>query len=323
MVVLHHAYNRATADHSGAMGHIFATGAAGVHIFFVISGFVMMHVALNDRGECFDAGGFIKRRLIRIYPIYWIFCALTIAAAALIVPGYKSSEHVSLGAALLLPGYGILNQGWTLTFEVYFYLLFAVFWKAGRLWGMCALSAIFLACVAVGFAIKPTNPMALLVTSPLLLEFIAGIWVAYLLSKPCPKWLAHAFWAGLAGWLITFTIDEPRIPSLIMWGAPSVLMIAGIIRAEQLGMVPEWVLSRARLGDASYALYLSHILIIDLIIATVWRPVDSLAVTLVFCFACLAVCAATSVWVYARIEKPILKVLRSRILPENKALAAA
>lgn len=309
IVVLHHAFNRAAIDHSGLAGHIFETGAAGVHIFFVISGFVMMHVSLGE-GEAFSGRSFLERRFVRIYPVYWFFCALTIALALATDFSGPPPLLSTLAGLMLLPGFSSLNQGWTLTYEIYFYLFFAAFWSAGRLRGIAALSGLFFVAVALGFVFKPQTALFQLITSPLLLEFIAGIWIAYYLSTPRPRWVAHATWLGVLGWGLTLAIDSHRIPLLVAWGGPSVLLLLGMVRAEQLGLMPRWIGRTKPLGDASYSLYLCHILLIDLAITLFGRPPQSLPAIVVFCFVSLIVCSAVAIWIYRGIEVPAVRWFR-------------
>lgn len=309
IVVLHHAYNRLAVDHSGIAGHIFETGAAGVHIFFVISGFVMMHVSLGE-GADFSSRSFLERRFVRIYPIYWFFCALTIALA--LATDYSGLPPLleTLVGLMLLPGFSNLNQGWTLTYEVYFYFLFAAFWSAARLRGIVALSGLFLVAVALGLVLKPQTAPFQLITSPLLLEFIAGIWIAYYLSKPRPRWVAHAAWLGVLGWGLTLAMDSHPIPLLVAWGGPSVLLLLGMVRAEQLGFMPHWISKTKLLGDASYSLYLCHILLIDLAVMLLGRPPQTLPIIVFFCFLSLIVCSAVAIWVYREVEVPAMRQVR-------------
>src|SRR4051812_5993274 len=93
MVVLFHSHValvRSLPGHvSDYVDHAFEVGASGVHIFFVISGFVMVYTSIRSNLTC---GSFLKRRLIRIYPIYWVIFAAYLAAHQLLGTPY----HISL-----------------------------------------------------------------------------------------------------------------------------------------------------------------------------------------------------------------------------------
>jgi peptidoglycan/LPS O-acetylase OafA/YrhL len=54
------------------------TGAIGVDLFFVISGFIMVYTTWDDFGAPGSSIRFFARRLIRIAPLYWIATALLI-----------------------------------------------------------------------------------------------------------------------------------------------------------------------------------------------------------------------------------------------------
>src|SRR5690606_21598318 len=59
-----------------------------------------------------------------------------------------------------------------------------------------------------------------------------------------------------------------KLPSVVIWGAPSALLVAGVLAREAAADAPRWVRRVGVLGDSSYALYLIHILIITLLLQT-------------------------------------------------------
>ena len=128
-VVVHH-----TLEQSNGAAHRFSpdwltiSGASGVDIFFVLSGFIMLHVSFRGTDAPPTPGAFLLRRATRIYPFYWLCClgVLTISAMGFLATHHFPASRV-VAALLLLPGDTILGVSWTLVYEVYFYLLFAVF----------------------------------------------------------------------------------------------------------------------------------------------------------------------------------------------------
>ena len=76
----------------GAVDHAFYVGASGVHVFFVISGFVMVYTTFRSG---LTAGAFLSRRLIRIYPIYWLVAACYLVAHYWLGRGINSA-HCSI-----------------------------------------------------------------------------------------------------------------------------------------------------------------------------------------------------------------------------------
>src|ERR1700730_256703 len=103
--------------------------AFGVDIFFVISGFIMSSVLLRTRQAPGIPAmwGFLKRRLIRIFPIYWVFALL---GAARLLHGHGFLLQNYFPSFLLLPGLFpryplVVGFSWTMIFEMFFYYALA------------------------------------------------------------------------------------------------------------------------------------------------------------------------------------------------------
>src|SRR5262249_55839896 len=128
-------------------------GHAGVDIFFVISGFVM---AVTAGRANYPAGVFLQRRIIRIVPLYWAATFFT-AGLLLIAPGLFRDNVVTLKHFLLslffIPHVSpdsahdlspLIKIGWTLNFEMFFYVVFAALAKFRLEAKIAAMTAIFL-----------------------------------------------------------------------------------------------------------------------------------------------------------------------------------
>ncbi len=136
----------------------FAVGAAGVDVFFVISGFVLW-TACEARPT--TPGAFLLARAERVLPLYWI-ATLAVAAVALWRPEalsivYLQGRHLLL-SLLLIPHddpmggpFPLLPTGWTLTYEAFFYLVMALALAAPRDRRWTILSAVLLAASVLGF----------------------------------------------------------------------------------------------------------------------------------------------------------------------------
>jgi exopolysaccharide production protein ExoZ len=110
-------------------------GAAGVDIFFIISGFVMVISSrrLADRPDAWLI--FLRHRVVRIVPLYWLLTTVKIFAVVVlgrVVLRTVLDFNFVAGSYLFLPvtdsaGHfrPVLPVGWTLTYEFLFYLLFA------------------------------------------------------------------------------------------------------------------------------------------------------------------------------------------------------
>src|SRR4028118_1001480 len=111
--------------------NLFQAGWSGVDYFFVLSGFIMVYVHRSAIGKKDQLKSFLVKRAVRIYPIYWII-TLTVWCLFLVIPVFANNQDLSLGnvivSLLLIPqkDQPILEVGWTLIYELNFYLLFSI-----------------------------------------------------------------------------------------------------------------------------------------------------------------------------------------------------
>ena len=263
-----------------------AIGFAGVDIFFVISGFIMAYTTM-DQGGGVDSWEFARRRLARIYSGHWPFFFLTILVFAWARPEHFEQSRL-LASFLLWPqplNWTLLEITWTLTFELYFYLLFSllVLWvprhrRAQVCLGITLillLLTLYRHFVAASFALENFYYMpfwAHFLLSPFVLEFFAGTLVAFWLHNrktgPSTPWLAAGallflLSGGMNAWGFGGLIEQGFhvVPRVLGFGLASVMMILGLVRMEYAGRVAPRRFSLTT-GGASYSIYLSHILIL-------------------------------------------------------------
>jgi exopolysaccharide production protein ExoZ len=322
-VTLYHAHGAvmiaAGAPKEVAYQGIWHLGASGVHIFFVISGFVM--VLTSFKGDrAIAPSTFLRRRFLRIYPIYWVLALIYILAHALIGSAYELTGVQYAGALALVSTHAalIIGPGWTLAYEVYFYLCFAVSLMIGSIRALFALTVFFLCSVVAGMMFSGIADAFPLATNGLLLEFILGCWLGYgFLGRP--QWIARVGWPGLligtAALLLSGLYDALRIPTVLAWGIPSFLIVAGALSLEHRlkGRLARAV---ALLGDSSYFLYLSHILLIDLMtqLSGIASGLNMVAIGFLSLVSAL-LCVAVSHLGHLGIEVPLLKLLQNRSKP--------
>ncbi|MFM0164977.1 acyltransferase family protein [Paraburkholderia sediminicola] len=249
-------------------------GAAGVDIFFVISGFIMYHTTRPRANGSADALGFLKRRAIRILPTYWFWTTIALLAW-LTHLGYTShaftGEFVVL-SYFLIPAVSegqwgvLLSPGWTLSYEAYFYVLFAlcIALVPRRRVAAYTVGAIVLLW---GLAhVAPFNAGFVHVSGePLVFEFAYGVLIAHGLAIWRERIGAGAMQraglvliaAGAVGFAVTVAAPEAAVAHrAFAWGLPAAALVAGTVLAR----LPTLYSSRLLLllGDASYSIYLSH-----------------------------------------------------------------
>lgn len=285
-------------------------GYAGVDVFFVISGFIMGKVGVKD-----TPGRFMHKRLARIVPIYW---GMTIVVCVMsLIPGamrHFSFDLASLAKSLLFIPYRngdgdifpLIVPGWTLNFEMFFYIVFATLLFSSR----PRLYAVLLLCLlaVIGAVQKFSDPVLATYTSPLLLEFAAGL----LLSLGNPIRTRVGGLVGLlAGFLGFFAVafsgelDIEGLQRAVLLGGPALLVVAGAMAIEKVGAWP-FLPGAQMLGDASYSLYLTHGLVISATekIGSKLHLPWSLQAALG-----LAAAFGLAIFTYRFVEMPILRLL--------------
>lgn len=322
IVVVFHAQE---AMRNSIVGHVktevdraFMIGAAGVHLFFLISGFVMVYTTMRP-GRKMTTTKFFERRFMRIYPIYWVLALIYLFVRYMVGSAYDISNERLVGAFLLLPnGAGdIIGPGWTLAYEVYFYLCFGLALLFPNRIGLYVLTFAFLGMIAVGVLFPNVGSMLGIMVKPLLLEFLAGCWIAfcYLKGWRLPIWSGVLLvLLGLLGLAAGVPLGLEKYPAVLVWGIPSIPILIGALTLEPIFSKP---LPRflAKLGDSSYFLYLCHSLFIYLLFLTPWLrdlasiPVTAFVTPFVIALTCTAIAHAGHDW----IELPLIKTIRNLV----------
>jgi exopolysaccharide production protein ExoZ len=297
-------------------------GGTGVDLFFVISGFIMVTTMWNAFGRSGSARAFLVRRIQRIYPVYWILTFAFLAFHALLVhEGPRFAPLDEIIASLFLVPHGsdpVLSVGWTLQHEMVFYLIFALALLFSRPALIIAFAAWALVVLA-GPAIDACVPSAALrlVASPLNLEFLFGAAVGAAAASGRTFASLPLLWAGTCGFAVVFAITSPlpELPSTwfraLVVAPPMALVLAGAVGSEvQKRLTGPRAL--ARLGDASYSLYLSHLMVLGTV-ALGARAVHAhgVAMHVVVVIAGYLACVGVALVLYRTVEKPLLESFRT------------
>ena len=305
-------------------------GSTGVDVFFVISGFVMMLTSQRLQ----SAGGareFLIRRLIRIVPLYWLVTTIKLVgllwSASLAVNSMPSWSEV-LRSYCFIPYRHpdgnvtvLVIVGWTLVFEMFFYVIFA-FGIATRRNKVQFLTVVMGLIGAIGLFRRPDWPVASFVVDPLVLEFLAGVYLAKLVMvrpRVLPRTVA---WGVCLSWIIYLSLfsgwEDGRL-RIFVAGIPAMLTVAAVVSLEdQLHRwIPGWLRT---LGDASYSIYLVHGLVLPVLGVLMVRYgfFDRASAKATAVILSLVFSSFTGVFVYRICEYPLTEWLKGKARPRSR-----
>ncbi len=297
----------------------------GVDVFFVISGFIMVYVSGKDFARPGAAWEFLRRRLIRIVPLYWTLTTIMLVVGLflpqlLAIPLGSLSYIVS--SYLFIPEWRVgapepeirplLALGWTLNYEMLFYVALAgvMFLPVRR--AIAVLTALFTAAVAARFAFDIQQTQLMFWSDPIILEFLMGCYLALARQAgwrlPVTAALLLAT-AGIAGLVLNAGSAAELRPLLI--GVPALMLLA----AAALGpTLPKGASTRFAilLGDASYALYLSHPLVIRSLREIWLRFADPAWPLWLYALLCVIAASLAAIPIYLLFERPVTRLLQGK-----------
>lgn len=296
--------------------------AAGVDLFFVISGYLIWMTTLRPSAS---PGEWWKARLIRIVPLYWLalLAALAIRSAdGAAMPTFQEIWRAFAFIPVRDSRTGditpFFSTGWTLNYEFFFYavMALALFLRSPRS-RLIVMLGVFGGLVAMRSVADPGNPIHVRMTSPILFEFLFGIGVALVVRRLAALESRIIIGGGLIILAALFLIMvSPRLfyssaPRLLTFGIPSAMILLGVILVEPL--LQRFPLAFLKLvGDSSYSLYLIHPLVIVPSMSLGYHALN-LGVAGQACFA-IIMCLAAGYVSYRCIEVPALRAGRSLFL---------
>lgn len=297
---------------SETYGLEFKVGAAGVDIFFVISGFIMW---ITTDGRPIGPREFTWRRLARIVPLYWIATAVTFVVVVLKPQFFfntDSSIGNLIGSLLFVPVikdealHPVVEQGWTLSYEMFFYLIFSISLllpEFRRFWFLMAA----LVTAAIAHYLLPFGYVQVF-TQPVILEFAAGIVIGHLWNQGFRLPFHAAIGLMIAGFVLLLASDlMPHLDRAVRWGVPAMLLLSGAVFAERERRAPKLAFLHF-LGNASYSIYVWHVLTGIVVTALLLRlGVPHAAQPALIALGSLAF----AIVCYLYIERPILRKIRS------------
>ena len=284
----------------------FKFGRAGVDLFFVISGFVMVYASQRYFGRTKAPQEFFLRRLARIVPLYWLTTSIILVY---LLVQYLFIPYPQLNG-LMAPVHGV---GWTLNYEMFFYTCFCVALLFSRRTGVLVLAAFLFAFEGLNQLTPLPNPLGYW-ADPIILEFVFGMLIATLLLSGFR--IPHV-WAGalvVISFLALLGLDYlTESPRLLALGVPSAFIVGSLVLADSSAKPSSLWQPLSFLGDASYSLYLVHPIAITLPRRLFPHLVNPASSPWLYAALLLATALAAAVVVHLLFEKPVTRILQNRI----------
>jgi exopolysaccharide production protein ExoZ len=287
-------------------------GGHGVDLFFVISGFIIFYATQNSD---LTPGAFLRRRVERIVPLYAVvIVAVTVLAllwpAVFGTAGWYTPRHILKSLAFVSFTDGempVVYVGWSLEYEMYFYLVVGLLMAlVTRVWRTVVLlfSLVVITGQFAGVATALGNYAFFI--NPLLLEFVAGVVVGHIFVKGRPDWLMVV---AVACASVAVLAADPSNRAVVC-GIPAACLVAGGAYLSRRRVRPSWLeRAMARLGDASYSIYLAQVQTVSFTCSLVASVVPAISpLLLVFAVCCVVV--MLGLLMNVAIERPVLALCR-------------
>lgn len=321
LVLMHHslAHFKAMGLSNPVFEFIATNGNIGVDIFFVISGYVMAKTTSKSEHGLGTGFYFLGKRFARIFLGYWPIFFLALITYYIHRPDYLADKAVF--QSFLLLSFGnyqelVITPAWSLTYELYFYLLVGLILTSKMIKPIPTFMVIsFLIVLKSVFTQSGDHYLADFFFSPYVFEFILGYLIFYYWRYiSAKKWVLVSLVLGILSLSIAVNLDANygylRFTS---FGIFSVCLVWLMLLLETHGLfIFRGVIKK--IGDSSYTLYLSHTVLLGLFYSFGIR--DLLVAkdfALTGFIACLAVIIFVSWVFYIFIEAPLYYGAKTRL----------
>lgn len=276
----------------------------GVDIFFVLSGFIMVYVQFHKK---YSPVNFFINRFVRIVPLYW-FLILLLALIHVILPSvvlktYFTWAWVFQSVAFTSDffshfHYPVLPNGWTLEYEMLFYLFFS--------------ASLFIRRFSVSMCVTIICVLVFVVIThhAIMIEFIFGMLIGFFTIHKQVNFHVSMVSFVIGVMLFAGTCFYPDyffagngVPGRVwIWGVPAMFVIFGLVNFPQYKYSFMYTL-----GEASYSIYLFQFFAILPFYKMIHLFQPSSKWNYFIMMLCVIFSTAMGFIFYLLFEKPILK----------------
>jgi exopolysaccharide production protein ExoZ len=295
-----------------AISFALSYGGRGVDLFFVISGFIIFYAT---HGAKLTPAEFLRRRLERIVPLYF-FVIFAVTILAMTLPAtfgasdWYTPRHILKSLAFIAFTDGempVVYVGWSLEYEMYFYLTVALLMALTRdVWRNIVMIFSALAMVGRIPGVDAAFGNYAFLADPMILEFVLGVIVGSVFVNGRVSWpMPVAAACAIAALLVTDPANR-----VIVSGVPSACLVAAAAFVSRKRIDPSWPeLALARLGDASYSIYLAQVQTVGLASTSIAGLIPAIP-PLLLVIVTSGIVVALGLLLNILVERPLLKLGR-------------